>query len=469
MPQIKNQNNSSDITKFHGNNLFKIAKKHFQTLPDFRNPDLITYTLSDILMSGLALFVLKFPSLLKFEKWCNQNNSSKRLNLKNIFGIKNTPSDTRMREVLDKISPQSFNPLFKKYFKLALRQKKIRSIKSLNNLFFFSIDGTQAFFSNKISCSNCLKTVNKEKNSVSYSHKFLAAACVDPKKESPPLPVGFEMIEGFDKDNSLMNDCEQSAFKRMIDKLHNQFPKLKQAVLADALHSTVPMIKKLKSLCMSFILNVKPTRHKKLFRAFEKRKAETDKVIEYRVVEEIGDKVKKKREHIFEMTNALVLVGVETNESINFLNYKEVTTWISPKGEMKEEIKKFSWVTDISLTTHVVWDVMRAGRSRWQIENETFNTLKNHGYEFEHNYGHGEEHLCSVFSGLCLLAFLIDNLQRLGCKVMQKVLKKQKRFLYYVDDLRATYQKINELGSWDELLRLLSGELTYELRVIDSS
>ena len=36
---------------------------------------------------------------------------------------------------------------------------------------------------------------------------------------------------------------------------------------------------------------------------------------------------------------------------------------------------------------------MKAGRSRWKIENETFNTLKNLGYHFEHNYGHGEDHL----------------------------------------------------------------------------
>jgi hypothetical protein len=35
--------------------------------------------------------------------------------------------------------------------------------------------------------------------------------------------------------------------------------------------------------------------------------------------------------------------------------------------------------------------VMRGGRARWKIENETFNTLKNQGYNFEHNYGHGKK------------------------------------------------------------------------------
>ena len=43
---------------------------------------------------------------------------------------------------------------------------------------------------------------------------------------------------------------------------------------------------------------------------------------------------------------------------------------------------------------------MRAGRARWKIENETFNTLKNQGYNFEHNYGHGYKNLSSVMTML---------------------------------------------------------------------
>ncbi len=67
---------------------------------------------------------------------------------------------------------------------------------------------------------------------------------------------------------------------------------------------------------------------------------------------------------------------------------------------------------------------MRAGRARWRIENETFNTLKNQGYHFEHNYGHGNENLCSVMTMLMMLAFLIDQVQQLCCKVYQDARKK---------------------------------------------
>ena len=40
----------------------------------------------------------------------------------------------------------------------------------------------------------------------------------------------------------------------------------------------------------------------------------------------------------------------------------------------------WSWVTDIELTEETVEAVMRGGRCRWHIENQTFNTLKNQGY-----------------------------------------------------------------------------------------
>ena len=79
----------------------------------------------------------------------------------------------------------------------------------------------------------------------------------------------------------------------------------------------------------------------------------------------------------------------------------------------------FSWGTDIELTAKNVDLVMNGGRSRWHIENQTFNTLKNQDYEFEHNYGHGEQHLATVFAMLMMLAFLIDQVQEYSCAFFQ--------------------------------------------------
>ena len=90
------------------------------------------------------------------------------------------------------------------------------------------------------------------------------------------------------------------------------------------------------------------------------------------------------------------------------------------------------WITDLKITTKTAKTILDAARARWKIENECFNTLKNHGYNIEHNYGHGQQYLSSTLAGLMLLAFLTDQLQQHACqlyKTVRKTLCVQKSWL----------------------------------------
>ena len=51
-----------------------------------------------------------------------------------------------------------------------------------------------------------------------------------------------------------------------------------------------------------------------------------------------------------------------------------------------------SWVTSHLISEQTVVELVKAGRCRWKIENENFNTLKTKGYHFEHNFGHGQQY-----------------------------------------------------------------------------
>ena len=75
---------------------------------------------------------------------------------------------------------------------------------------------------------------------------------------------------------------------------------------------------------------------------------------------------------------------------------------------------------------------MRCGRARWRIENETFNTLKNQGYHFERNFGHGKKNLSVVFAFSMMLSFLVDQVQQMCCDLFSKVLEvlKRKKYLW---------------------------------------
>ena len=73
----------------------------------------------------------------------------------------------------------------------------------------------------------------------------------------------------------------------------------------------------------------------------------------------------------------------------------------------------------LPLTRATAAEAHACARSRWKIENETFNTLKNQGYELEHNFGHGHQHLPTVLMLLLLLAFLIRSVaEELCCPLL---------------------------------------------------
>jgi len=64
--------------------------------------------------------------------------------------------------------------------------------------------------------------------------------------------------------------------------------------------------------------------------------------------------------------------------------------------------------------------IMRIGRACWRIENETFNTLKNPGDQFEHHFGHGHQHMITVL----MRTFLMDQIQQRCCHLFPQGIKK---------------------------------------------
>lgn len=86
-----------------------------------------------------------------------------------------------------------------------------------------------------------------------------------------------------------------------------------------------------------------------------------------------------------------------------------------------DSVQHVRWVTDLRVSQRNVYHLMRGGRARWKIDNETFNTLKNQGDNFEHHYGHGTQTLSVVLAVVMLLAFMVDQPQQLCCALFRAV------------------------------------------------
>jgi hypothetical protein len=100
-----------------------------------------------------------------------------------------------------------------------------------------------------------------------------------------------------------------------------------------------------------------------------------------------------------------------------------LVNWIGMEiADAKGKVKFASaWVTSMPVSKHNVADIADAGRARWKIENENFDVLKNHGYELEHNFGHGEKFLAMTLAAFNLLAFAWHTLLESPCDVGAQV------------------------------------------------
>lgn len=386
----------------------------------------------DCIMSAIAMFSIKSPSLLSFDNLVNEDTAL-RHNLKALYGIANVPSDTRMREVLDEVNPRDLRCTFLSIFEMIQRGQLLMDYQFFDT-YLMAIDGTGMFESNKIHCSNCCEKHHRN-GQTSYYHSVLAGAIVHPDKKQV-IPLCPEPISKHD--GSTKNDCEQNATHRFLGDIKTEHPRLKLTILADALHATAPQVNYLKSLGYSFILNVKPGSHSLLFDWLLGLKLETATV------------TTGKNKYNFQFINGVPLNGTQEAPDINFLECKAVEI----KGKQVNE-HLFTWVTNHTITSKNVYDIMRAGRTRWKIENETFNTLKNQGYQFEHNFGHGKKNLTTVFSLLMLLTFLIDQVQEAACGLFQAALvkKKSKKSLWHA--MRSFFEHVF-ISSWEDLFLALA-------------
>ncbi len=253
------------------------------------------------------MFYLQDPSLLEFQR--RFQDSIQRNNLSTVFGVKDIPDDSQLREI---------------------------------------IDGTEYFGSEKIGCMKCLRKKSRY-GEVRYSHQILQATVMAPGKRQV-IPLGPEFISN--KSMGGVQDCELEAGKRLIPKLRSAHRQLSMVIVGDSLYSKQPFIKVLKEQKMHFILGAKPKDHKSLMEDIE-----------------------------FQIYNT---EGKRTYHN--------------------------SWVTDLEVN---VRDLVKGGRARWKIENEGFNTLKNHGYHLEHNFGHGTKNLSEAFFMLNLLSFFVHQILEL--------------------------------------------------------
>jgi hypothetical protein len=386
-------------------------------VPDHRVGRNKRYLLSGILLLIIALFFTKSESLNNFY----ESILTKDPSLKNIIRIfhivlirpmktvskiaSKIPVANTIRNILDGISTTAFTKVFHYFYNLVknIKDKDGKYVfNSFNGRKIIALDGTQYLSSNNVSCDNCCtKTHNKNTANPIKEHVecFLPAVLV-----SIPLKlvliIGFEFIRNVKEYEK--QDCEINAAKRLIPRLIETIGTDDAIILGDDIYAHQPLIELItQNSNYQYIFTCKPKSHKEIFnnqiglslhtknviRAASDGKSET---ITYKWINQI-----QLRDKDSILTNYVEYTSIISNSNVKTNN----------KNAKKDIVQHFSYITNIKITNHNVEDIVKTGRARWQIENNDFNTMKNHGYNLEHNFGHGKKTLCCIFVILLAIAF----------------------------------------------------------------
>jgi hypothetical protein len=414
--------------------LFRALRSQFGSLADPRSGE-VDIPLGDALMSALAMFSLKDPSLLAFDHRRRDPND----NFRTIYGIHRVPCDSQMRDILDPLDPAELRPGFREIFRRLQRGKMLHRFAYLDGHYLLSLDGTGYFSSSKIHCPSCLVRHHRG-GGITYYHQLLAATLVHPDLKVV-IPLAPEPI--IQQDGQTKNDCERDATRRWLKRFRQEHPHLPVIVVEDALSANAPHLRDLREAGAHYIIGVKPGAHAFLFAHLQA----LDEAGQMQVLTSVDPATGVL--HHFRSCNGAPLNESNPDELVNVLEYWE----IHPDGK----VQHFSWITDFVLRPEITWEIMRAGPARWKIENETFNTLKNQGYHPEHNFGHGEQNLSVVLALMMLLAFLVDQVQQLCCPLFQAAWHKMKTKCHLWEEIRNHFRTLRFDSMADLLTALIRG------------
>jgi hypothetical protein len=386
--------------------LMQILREELHELPDKRKSGNNTkYQVEDAVMAALSVFFTQSASFLEHQSL--MKSSKGKDNAKSLFSIEKVPGDNQIRNLLDPVPASTIFMTFQKVYQWLEEKGVLNKFLYLDEEILVALDGTEYFSSKKINCPHC-NCRNHRNGTTTYFHGCVTTVIVSPNQKQV-INLEPEFIKK--QDGHQKEDCENAAVKRWLNKNHKSRYDHPVTLLGDDLYSHQPICDLALKQGYNFIFVCLETSHKTLYEWLE-------------FLEKSGEvtTVEKKqwdgRKNLIYRYRYASRVTLKNGDPSLEANWCEVTV-INEKTQ--KIIYKNNWITSHKITENNVEEIVKAGRSRWKVENEGNNVLKNHGYNLEHNFGHGQNHLCEFLLSLNLLAFLFDSVLDLANHTYQKV------------------------------------------------
>ena len=413
------------------NELRKIIKKYFPNLmslfsklTDKRNKSYVTYKMRTIIMTKLFALLCGITTMTGINDEFHTEEAIENLSKICDQELKEIPDWQTIQDVIEQLDYNEIDDIRKYMFKALLRSKMFDRFR-YNGCIQLIVDATGLTALDYNLNGNCLTRTRDGKTK--YYKYVLEAKVVF---GNMLISIDSEWIENNNFNNEKdKQDCETNAFKRMAPRIKKNYPKLKFIITGDALYATTPMINLCQDNHWHYIFNLKKDRLKNIYEEFE---------------DNINYENEVSKANYFLSSNILF-----NKNKINALRYIEVK---------EDKTTVFNYITDLSVDTYNIEEIVKMGRRRWKIENEGFNEQKNGTYKISH--------LCSRFENalkihylLIQIAHTIRQLLELGSLVVKSIKR-------YVKKKEISKDITNALIS-STITNLESLDLNFQLRFDD--
>ena len=378
---------------------FGPPNRYLAGVNDPRDPGRIVYPLPCLLFSGLLMFLGHLAArrqiALQF-----RDNAPSAANFERLFGVRNAPHGDTLNYVFKGLDPQQVQECVTRLVEVLIRKKALERYRLLNQYYVVAIDGTGVYRFSERHCKHCL--TRTQQGQTTYYHYVLEAKLIT--WDGFSFSLMSEFIENPNA-NPTKQDCELKAFHRLAARLKKRFPRLPICLSLDGLFAGGPVFLRCRAYNWRFVIVLKEDGLPSVYHEFvglaklqpeQKMKERIIKPIEinrnFRWVEGIEYCDSKGREHLL---NAIELHETKLED-----------------GQPK--ITRFMWMTDLSINQSNVREIAQnAGRDRWKIENQGFNSQKQGGFALEHLYTHNYTS-AKVFYFLLQMAHLFFQLMVAG-------------------------------------------------------
>lgn len=381
-------------------------------LADPRMKGKITYPLPVLLWQAILIFLLKMEARRQIT-WLLRPDSAAvlshlaALTKLNLSELSTIACDDTVDNLFSRLLVEELQKIPQKMVRSLIRNRVLDHGRLLDTWYMVAIDATGLFSRRERHCPHCLVKTSSS-GDVLYYHNVLEAKLVT--RGGLALSIGSEPIENDGSEamdtgaERYKQDCELKAFKRLAPRIKAMFPQLRICILCDSLYAAATIMDICKqygwAFCISFKEGSIPS-----------------------VYEEFNSLLPLQPENAKVWENDAVRQNISWVNNIEYRQHRLDVSRCVETNKKNGVQKRFVFITNIRATAATVGSIINdAGRQRWKIENQGFNTQKTGGYNLEHVYSENENAAKCFY--LCLqIAHIINQLIEHGSLIEQAAKK----------------------------------------------